>query len=175
VPGRSRLVAILVVAFVTALATHGATAVTADVPVPNPYFRAVLPLVRAKTRVPVFLPTTVVWDARAFGPLSVELDVADKSRYVVNFVTDPKCDDHAICTSGYLSSVPALGKIDVSNFKSTEVVVLQNGARAIAGIPIYRLATSITWDWKGRRYYIALGVPHYPADLVRMANSMTRY
>jgi hypothetical protein len=158
VPGRSRLVAILVVAFVTALATHGATAVTADVPVPNPYFRAVLPLVRAKTRVPVFLPTTVVWDARAFGPLS-----------------DPKCDDHAICTSGYLSSVPALGKIDVSNFKSTEVVVLQNGARAIAGIPIYRLATSITWDWKGRRYYIALGVPHYPADLVRMANSMTRY
>ncbi len=64
---------------------------------------------------------------------------------------------------------------DTSTFASTQTVTLLNGARAIVAIPQYRAPTHITWDSNGRRYVIALGVPHFPEDLVAMANSTTTF
>jgi hypothetical protein len=162
--------------FVRALSLVGASIAAAEISgsSPNPYFRAVLPLIRAKTHVPILLPAVVDWNP-AFGPLYVDLDGADKRGYSLDFGSVPHCDGSGVCSTGYLSSDYARGKIDTSNFKSTQVVVLRNGARAVLGIPIYKASTSIVWDWKGRRYFISFPAPHYPDGLVRMANSMTRY
>jgi hypothetical protein len=172
----ARIFSVAAVAFVMALTQVNTSAPAAQISrsSPNPYFRAVLPLIRAKTHVPILLPAVVDWNP-AFGPLYVDLDGADKRGYSLDFGSVPHCDGSGVCSTGYLSSDYARGKIDTSNFKSTGIVVLRNGARAVLGVPIYKAAPTIIWDWEGRRYFISFPAPHYPDGLVRMANSMTRY
>jgi hypothetical protein len=148
---------------------------TSPGPTPNPLFQTVLPVLKSGTSVPILLPTDVAFNTAAEGPLYAELDSVSRSGYSIDFDTAPGCNGAGVCIAGYMSSFPASGSINTSTFASTQTVKLQNGAKAIAAIPQYRVPTLITWDSNGRRYVIALGVPHFPQDLVTMANSMTAF
>jgi hypothetical protein len=140
---------------------------------PNPLFREIVPKLRAETSLPILLPTKVVYDTATMGPLYANLDGVLPTGYSINFDRRRGCNGSGVCTTGFISSFAATGSIDTSIFRSKKSIVLQNGAIAVVAVPQYRIPTLITWDLNGRRYTIALPVPHFPQDLVTMANSMT--
>jgi hypothetical protein len=179
-PGRGRGAKVLaggalaMVAFASA-AVHP-VCVESAAATPNPIFANVIPALKAQATVPVVLPATVLWDPSTLGTLYASVEHVNSTSYQVTFNTAATCDASSCNEGALLSSVPS-GSIDLSNYGSYQTVTLSNGDSACAAIPLYRQATTITWDdtASNRRYELIFPVANFPADLVTMANSMTRY
>lgn len=172
---------IAVIALIVAPISNPSRGISADAqaasptpaPTLNPLFQSALPKLKATASIPILLPAIVPFHTATRGSRYANVSSVTGLSYEVVFENSANCNFSSICNDGAVLSPPASGPVDVSNYKTTKTVVLNNGMSAIAGIPIYRQPTTITWDQGGQRYTIIFPVASYPKDLVNMANSMT--
>jgi hypothetical protein len=139
----------------------------------NPLFANVYPLLKAGTRAPIVLPSTLagVPDISRF---TAELISVTSSAYSIGLTFEPRCSDSR-CIEALINSYPEGGPIDLSILSKYQTVRLKIGDIAYFCPAQYRQSSTITWIHRRRRYVIAVTVNSYPKDLIRIANSMTKY
>jgi len=135
----------------------------------NPLFKQIIPILKQKTRVPLWLPTYIP-ESDGDIPLYAQLEAVTATNYSILLGFDPECNGGTACRLGSISGEKINSQHKSLNGKKITLSRTRQGYFVDAVCGANCSDSTLSWKEKGYLYKLAIKAGDLQT-LVKMANS----